>query len=144
MKENLFFRCGICCYRCHFDVWCELEIKCLRWFFNSLWFLCGFLFDVFRKPCKYFAQGACWRGDHCKFVHERKEPQPLSRNVMVLCLLVFFFMVIGLGSVRIGLVLLLFVGFVLLIYRSRFVLFIKKEIALMEVDANMNMSNLPG
>ncbi|KAL9354582.1 hypothetical protein Peur_052552 [Populus x canadensis] len=34
-----------------------------------------------RKPCKYFAQGACWRGDHCKFVHERKEPQPLSRNV---------------------------------------------------------------
>ncbi|KAJ6402730.1 hypothetical protein OIU84_014769 [Salix udensis] len=36
-----------------------------------------------RKPCKYFAQGACWRGDHCKFVHERKEPQPLSRNVMV-------------------------------------------------------------
>lgn len=28
--------------------------------------------------------------------------------------------------------------------QEMFVLFIKKEIALMEVDANMNMSNLPG
>lgn len=49
---------------------------------NILW-----LFDSFRVLCKFFAHGACLKGEHCEFSHDWKDP---PNNVKISCSITFF------------------------------------------------------
>lgn len=53
---------------------------------NILW-----LFDSFRVLCKFFAHGACLKGEHCEFSHDWKDP---PNNVKFSCSITFFHLVI--------------------------------------------------
>lgn len=85
-------------------------------------------FDFFRVQCKFFAHGACLKGEHCEFSHDWNAPpnnvtfcQPARLKSNCLWYNVIHF----------------------LCY-SRYVPSTRKDSVLMAVDVDMNMPNLQG
>lgn len=107
--------------------------------FDCFWVHLGYCFknllfsNSFRVLCKFFAHGACLKGEHCEFSHDWKDP---SHNVNIYsstCSVLNMFKCDFSSS-----------HCVVLVYHLRYAPTTRKECAHMVVDVDMNTSSLLG
>lgn len=81
--------------------------------------------------CKFYARGACLKGDQCDFAHEKKDDVRCNSNS-------------GFHVLRLPPQMDLFVYFPFVSYvENRFAAIIRKDSVHMVVDADISMSKLP-
>ena len=125
---NSFIFCMLSCIPC--------SLMLFSYFVSSQLFLRFLLFSL-RILCKFFAHGACLKGEHCEFSHDWKDP---TNNVSFNSLPYVWGNKLS-STLN---------SFVLLMFSKkrpsyhRFAPTTRKESALTEVDAGTNMSKLPG